>query len=97
MQVILCLFRSVKASISSKLVVSCEGKVVLIYTLWVVGMASSIRCSASRSASGSPPVNTKSQRGVMASMVRMLAMIFSRLKPVQSAYSFLLMQKGQWF
>ena len=30
-------------------------------------------------------------------MVRMLAMIFSRLKPVQSAYSFLLMQKGQWF
>ena len=33
MQVILCLFRSVKASIASKLVVSCEGKVVLIYTL----------------------------------------------------------------
>jgi hypothetical protein len=28
-------------------------------------------------------------------MVRMLAMIFSRLKPVQSAYSCLLMQKGQ--
>ena len=51
MQVILCLFRSVKASISSKVVVSWAGKVVLIYTLWVVGMASSICCSAFRSAS----------------------------------------------
>ena len=61
MQVIFPLFRSVNASISWKLVVSCAEKVVLIYTLWVVGMASSIRWSASRSASGSPPVNTKSQ------------------------------------
>ena len=46
---------------------------------------------------GSPPVKTKSQRGVMASMRRMLSRIFSREKPVMSAYSSLLMQNGQWF
>ena len=95
MQVILSLLRSVKATISSSVVCSCTGKVVLIYTLWVVGMASSIFCSASRSASGSPPVNTKSHRGVMASSVWMESMILSREKPVQSAYSCLLIQKGQ--
>ena len=60
-------------------------------------MASSILCRAFRSASGSPPVNTKSHRGVMPSMMRMLSKIFSRLNPEQSAYSFLLMQNGQWF
>ena len=48
-----------------------------------------------RSAKGSPPVNTKSQSGVMASIRRMLARIFSAEKPVRSAYSPLLMQKGQ--
>ena len=60
-------------------------------------MVSSICCKAFRSARGSPPVNTKSHRGVMLSITRMLARIFSSEKPEQSAYSFLLMQKGQLF
>ena len=59
-------------------------------------MASSICCRASKFASGSPPVNTKSHAGVMESMIRMLRRMASKLKPEQSAYSFLLMQNGQW-
>ena len=70
-------------------------KVVLIKILWVLGMASSIFWRDPRSAKGSPPVKTKSQRGVISSMVWMLRRMASRLKPEQSAYSFLLMQKGQ--
>ena len=46
--------------------------------------------------SGSPPVKTKSHAGVISSIVRMLRRIAFRLKPVQSSYSCLLMQKGQW-
>lgn len=59
------------------------------------GTQSSICCKSIRLANGSPPVNTKSQRGVMASTKRMLSQILSRLNPLVSAYSTLLMQKGQ--
>ena len=72
------------------------GSVVLMKTRWVVGTQSSITCRDSMFAMGSPPVKTKSQRGVMASMTRMLSQIFSREKPSMFAYSCLLMQKGQW-
>lgn len=48
------------------------GRVVLIYTLWVVGILSSITWRDSRLAKGSPPVKTKSQSGVMASIRSML-------------------------
>ena len=95
MQVILSRLRSVKAIISSAEYFCCTGKVVLIKILWVLGMASSIFWRDPRSARGSPPVKTKSQRGVISSMVWMLRRMASRLKPEQSAYSFLLMQKGQ--
>ena len=95
MQVILPLFFSAKATISSSVTPFSSGSVVLMYTLWVVGMASSITCRESRLAKGSPPVNTKSHSGVMASMVRMLSQMASALKPVMSAYSFLLIQNGQ--
>ena len=37
------------------------GRVVLMYTLWVVGIWSSIICRDARLAKGSPPVKTKSQ------------------------------------
>ena len=97
MQVILPLLRWVKATMSSSLWCSKTGRVVLMKTRWVVGISSSIRCRAWMSEKGSPPVKTKSQRGVMASMRRMLSRIFSREKPVMSAYSSLLMQNGQWF
>jgi len=97
MQVILCLFRSANARMSASDWCSETGRVVLIYTLWVVGILSSITWRDSRLAKGSPPVKTKSQSGVMASIRSMLRQIFSREKPVISAYSPLLMQKGQWF
>ena len=95
MQVILSRLRSVKAIISSALHPGCKGKVVLIYTLWVLGTASSIRCRESSSANGSPPVKTKSQYGVMASITAMLFKIASTLKPSAWAYSCLFTQKGQ--
>ena len=95
MQVILCLFRSAKARMSSSVWSWDTGNVVLMNTRWVVGISSSMSCNFSMSAKGSPPVNTKSHLGVMASIRRMLSMIFSREKPVMSAYSPLLMQKGQ--
>ena len=97
MQVILCLFFSTNARMSASDWCSDTGRVVLIYTLWVAGIWSSITWRDSRLARGSPPVKTKSQYGVMVSIRRMLAQIFSREKPVMSAYSPLLMQKGQWF
>lgn len=57
--------------------VSKTGKVVLMYTLCVTGIQSSIRCSDSILAKGSPPVKTKSQNGVMLSIRRMLRQIAS--------------------
>ena len=96
MQVILSALRRVKSIISSALQPGCTGNVVLIYTLCVPGIASSIRCRSPSWANGSPPVKTKSHSGVMASITAMDLRIASTLKPVQSAYSFLLIQKGQW-
>ena len=81
MQVILCLFRSANARMSASDWCSETGRVVLIYTLWVVGILSSITWRDSR----------------LATIRSMLRQIFSREKPVISAYSPLLMQKGQWF
>ena len=97
MQVILSRLRSVKTSISSALHPGCTGKVVLIYTLCVVGIASSMRWSAFRLANGSPPVNTKSQYGVISFITAMLSRIASTLNPSAWAYSCLFTQKGQWF
>ena len=96
MQVILSALRRVKSIISSALQPGCTGNVVLIYTLCVPGITSSIRCRSPSWAKGSPPVKTKSHSGVMASITAIDLRIASTLKPVQSAYSFLLIQKGQW-
>ena len=97
MQVILSLLRSVNAMMRSAGKRSDTGSVVLMNTRWPSGMQSIITCSASGSENGSPPVNTKSHFGVISWNMRMLSHIFSREKPVMSAYSSLLMQNGQWF
>ena len=94
-QVILSLLRSQNAIMSSALYSFCTGKVVLMNRRCVVGMQSIIFCKDSRFAIGSPPVNTKSQYGVISSMTLMLSQIFSSEKPVISPYSSLLMQNGQ--
>ena len=52
-------------------------------------------CVWSLFANGSPPVNTKSQYGVISCIIRIDLIMFSSLKPSVSAYSPLLIQKGQ--
>ena len=97
MQVILSLFRSVNAMMRSAGNRSDTGSVVLMKTRCPSGMQSIISCSASGSENGSPPVNTKSQRGVISWNIRMLSHTFSTLNPLGFWYSCLLMQNGQWF
>ena len=95
MQVILSLFFSRKPRTSSSVSPGYTGSVVLMNTRCVVGILSSMTWRESRLAMGSPPVNTKSQYGVILSMRSMLLQIFLRLKPRMSAYSGLFMQNGQ--